>query len=73
MLRTKLIGLLADKHQQTGGHCGSTVSSIVNDLGCELQEVNDLLSSLQEKGMIELKEGVHGKLVFYNYPESYLK
>lgn len=64
-MRTKLISFLEDKRKKTDGHCGTTLPQLKAELGCELQELKDLLNDLLTKGLIETKQGIHGRMVFY--------
>jgi DNA-binding FadR family transcriptional regulator len=70
VIRTKLIGLLVDKHELTGGHCGTTVADLLNELDCTLDELREVTQDLYSKGMVEFKDGIHGKLVFYTPPKT---
>lgn len=71
-MRTKVIGYLHDKMTSTGGHCGTSLNELVNKLDIDLSDLKTLMNELHSKGMIEVKKGVHGKLIFYKINGSRL-
>jgi hypothetical protein len=64
-MRTKLISFLEDKRKATDGLCGTTIPNLMIGLGCELKELKGLLNDLYAKNLIEIKEGIHGRMIFY--------
>lgn len=64
-MRTKIIEFLYNKKQKTGSHCGSTISQLMTELNCESIELKEILNDLFRNGLIETKQGIHGKMVFY--------
>jgi hypothetical protein len=64
-MRTKLISFLEDKRKKTDGHCGTSLPQLLTELDCELQELKELLNDLYAKNLIEIKDGIHGKMIFY--------
>jgi len=64
-MRTKLISFLEDQRKKTGGHCGKSIPQLMIELDCELQELKELLNDLYAKNLIEIKDGIHGRMIFY--------
>ena len=64
-MRTKLIDYLFEKKQKTGGNCGTTIPQLKEELNCELSELKEILNDLFKSGLIEIKHGIHGRMVLY--------
>lgn len=59
----KILSLITDHHNLTGGHCGLTAVKISQRTGIDLTSVRKELNKLYQAKEIEVRDGAHGKLV----------
>ena len=57
--------LLIDKKIKSGGHCGTYVPDILNQLGIDYKTAKPILNGLFKEGKIIIKPGSKGKLIFW--------
>lgn len=62
-MKYKLLQILTEQYEKTGGHNGLRTSDICEKLGCEFREVKDVLNQLYLEGVIEIKNTVNFKIV----------
>lgn len=68
-MRTKIIAFLEEKRLSTGGHCGTTLPQLVSELNGELEEVKEILNNLHARGLIQIRKGIHGRMIFMKKKE----
>jgi len=52
------------KHNSSGGKCGLYIPQICQETGLDWFDVRKELNSLCEQKLIEIKDGINGKLIF---------
>lgn len=63
-MKEKILDILQEKHQLSGGNCGMYLPNICSLLNVECYQIKDIIQHLLEEKLIELREGSHGKLLF---------
>jgi hypothetical protein len=59
--------LIIDKHNSSNGSCGISALSIAISLNCQFSEINNDLLQLHKEKFFKVREGINGKLLFYNF------
>jgi len=65
-MRSQTIEIITNKHLSSGGHCGLTINQIRNQLNCDMNELKQVMNELFKDNQIKIKDGIHGKLIFFN-------
>ena len=63
-MKEKILEILQQKHQLSGGNCGIYLPNICSLLNVEYYQIKDIIHNLLEEKLIELREGSHGQLIF---------
>jgi hypothetical protein len=56
-----MLEVIKKKHLDSGGHCGLKVTDFKGDIN----QVKKNLNKLYKEKKITIREGIHGKLIFY--------
>lgn len=62
-MRTAILNILIAKHEKTGGHCGTTLADITNQVEGSKQEIKQILIQLKQEGIVTANDGAHGRLI----------
>ena len=63
-MKEKILEILQQKHQLSGGNCGIYLPNICSLLNVEYYQIKDIINDLIKEQMIEIREGSHGQLLF---------
>ena len=63
-MKEKILEILQEKHQLSGGNCGIYLPNICSLLNVEYYQIKDIIHNLIEEQLIEIKEGSRGQLLF---------
>ena len=64
-MKDQIEKILIDKKVKSGGHCGTYVPEILNNLGVEYKDVRTTLNQLFKENKIRIRPGSHGDLLFW--------
>lgn len=62
-MKSKILNILNKKHADTGGHCGIYFPCLRSMVGCSESTLRAELNALFKENLIEVREGIHGKLI----------
>lgn len=62
-LYNKTLRLLQDKHQRSGGNCGTYIPEILSTLNTTYKEVRHALNRLYKEDRIKIRPGSRGNLI----------
>jgi hypothetical protein len=62
----RLKKIITEKQNLNGNKCGTTPTSLSEEMNIDLNEVKILLNKLLEKKFIKIREGINQKLIFLN-------
>lgn len=65
-LTQKILQVLEEKYQKSGGHCGTYAVDLVNGLNHSWQEIREAMKPLYTENKIVVKPGQKGNLFFIN-------
>lgn len=60
-----ILEILKEQYERTGGHCGTYLVNIKNNLNIELQDLKEALNKLYKSKKITVHDGIHGRLIKY--------
>ncbi len=63
-MKSKILKIIEDKHKISAGHNGVYVSDLMIELDCKYSDIKGVLNQLYTDNQIQLKEGIHGNLIF---------
>jgi hypothetical protein len=63
----KVKKIIIDRHKSSNGSCGISALSIAISLNCKFSEINNDLLQLHKQNFFKVREGINGKLLFYNF------
>ncbi len=64
-MKEKILKIIEEKHEISGGHNGTYVNELTKILGCEYSDIANTLNDLYKEGKIITKKGIHpSKLIF---------
>lgn len=63
-MKEKILEILQQKHQLSGGNCGIYIPNICLLLNVEYYQIKDIIHNLIEEQLIEIREGSRGQLLF---------
>ncbi len=64
-MKSKILKIIEEKHETSGGKCGTYANKLAEILGCEYKDIVGDLKDLYKEGKIIVKEGIHpSKLIF---------
>nr|DAS74583.1 MAG TPA: dissimilatory sulfite reductase D [Caudoviricetes sp.] len=64
-MEQQIINIIKNKQKSSGGNCGTYPVNIMNSLNIDYKSVRATLNKLHKEGKILIREGLHGKLVFW--------
>lgn len=62
----QLLKIIQDNAQKTDNKCGLTAVQLCKRSGIPFAEIRKQLNDLYVAGSIQVREGIHGKLIFNN-------
>ncbi len=66
-MKSKILKIIEEKHETSGGKCGTYTNKLTKMLGCGYKDIAGTLKELQKEGKIIIKEGIHpSQLIFKN-------
>lgn len=63
-LKNRLLEVIKEKHQRSGGKCGTKPVEIAMQLKLEYSETKEILRILHKEKKIQIREGVNTYLLF---------
>ncbi len=51
-MKDNILQIIEEKHNSSGGHCGTYATDLVKELGCKYEEVRSVLIELYAKDEI---------------------
>lgn len=61
-----LLQIIQEYANQTDNKCGLTTLQLINRSGIPIAQLRKQLNDLYVAGKIQVREGIHGKLIFNN-------
>ncbi len=66
-MKSEILKILEEKHETSGGKCGTYANKLAEMLECEYKDIAGTLKELQKEGKIIIREGIHpSQLIFKN-------
>lgn len=62
-MRTQILNILIAKHDQTAGHCGTTLAQITNQVKGTKEEIKNVLIQLAKDKIVTGHDGPHGRII----------
>ena len=63
-MNEQIVKILKDKHDKSGGNCGTYMPEIINTLKIDYKTARSIIGQLYREGKVVIHDGAHGTLFF---------